>query len=53
MLECPGVLVELADWESAGAREAHTKTAAEAGAYAPLLDLLTATFRATVISQLP
>jgi quinol monooxygenase YgiN len=47
------VLVEIADWESAEAREAHVQEAAATGAYAPLLELLAAPFRATVISQLP
>jgi hypothetical protein len=47
----PDVLVEIADWESAVAREAHMREAAATGAYAPLVDLLAAPFRATVISQ--
>ena len=47
------VLVEIADWESAEAREAHMHEAAATGAYAPLLELLAAPFRVTVISQLP
>jgi quinol monooxygenase YgiN len=49
----PDVLVEIADWETAGAREAHLKEAAATGAYAPLAGLLAAPFRATVLSQLP
>jgi quinol monooxygenase YgiN len=49
----PDVLVEIADWESAEARDAHMKEAAATGAYTPLLELLAAPFRATVISQLP
>jgi quinol monooxygenase YgiN len=49
----PDVLVEIADWESAEARDAHMKEAAATGAYAPLLELLAAPFRATVVSQLP
>jgi len=49
----PDVLVEIADWESAEARDAHMHEAAAAGTYAPLLELLAAPFRATVISQLP
>jgi quinol monooxygenase YgiN len=49
----PDVLVEIADWESAQAREAHMRAAAATGAYAPLLELLAAPFRATIISQLP
>jgi quinol monooxygenase YgiN len=49
----PDVLVEIADWESAQARDAHMQEAAATGAYAPLLELLAAPFRATIISQLP
>lgn len=49
----PDVLVEIADWESAEDREAHMKEAAATGTYAPLLELMAAPFRATVISQLP
>jgi quinol monooxygenase YgiN len=47
------LLVEIADWESADARTAHMRQAAATGAYAPLLELLAAPFRATVIKQLP
>jgi quinol monooxygenase YgiN len=53
VLDDPDVLVEIADWESAEARDAHMKEAAATGAYALLLGLLAAPFRATVISQLP
>ena len=53
VLDDPDVLVEIADWESAEAREAHMKGATATGAYAPLLELLAVPFRATVISQLP
>jgi quinol monooxygenase YgiN len=49
----PDLLVEIADWESADARDAHMKEAAASGAYTPLLEQLAAPFRATVISQLP
>jgi hypothetical protein len=49
----PDILVGIADWESAEARDIHMKEAAATGAYAPLLELLAAPFRATVISQLP
>ena len=49
----PDALVEIADWESAGAREAHMREAAATGAYGPLPDLLAAPFRARVISQIP
>ena len=53
VLDNPDVLVEIADWESAEAREAHMKEAAATGAYAPLVELLAAPFKATVICQLP
>ena len=49
----PDMLVEIAEWESAEARLAHMEEAAATGAYAPLLELLAAPFRATVISPLP
>jgi quinol monooxygenase YgiN len=52
VLDDPDVLVEIAGWESAEARDAHMKEAAATDAYAPLLELLAAPFRATVISQL-
>ena len=53
VIDDPDVLVEIADWESAEAREAHMKEAAATGAYAPLVELLAAPFRAMVIGQLP
>jgi quinol monooxygenase YgiN len=53
MLGDPDVLVEIADWESAEARDAHMREAAATGAYARLVELLAAPFRVTVISQLP
>ena len=53
VLDDPDTLVEIADWESAQARETHLQEAAAAGAYAPLVELLAAPFRATVISALP
>lgn len=49
----PDLLVEIAEWESAEARLTHMDEAAATGAYAPLLELLAAPFRATVIKQLP
>ena len=52
-LDSPDVLVEIADWESAEARQAHLEEAAASGAYAPLTELLAAPFRATVIRPLP
>ena len=49
----PEMLVEIAEWESAEARLAHMEQAAATGTYVPLLELLAAPFRATVIRQLP
>jgi quinol monooxygenase YgiN len=51
-LDNPDLLVEIAEWESAEARVAHMQKAAASGAYAPLMDILAAPVRATVISQL-
>jgi len=53
VLEDPDVLIEIADWESAEARAAHMQESAATGAYAPLLEMLAAPFRVTVIKQLP
>lgn len=53
VLDHPDMLVEIAEWESAEARVAHLQRSAATGAYAPLLELLTAPVRATVIRQLP
>jgi hypothetical protein len=47
------MLVEIAEWQSAEARRVHMEEAAATGAYAPLLEMLAAPFRATVIKQLP
>ena len=53
VLDDPDTLVEIADWESAAARDAHMKESAATNAYAPLLQLVATPFRATVIQQLP
>lgn len=53
VLDNPDVLVEIADWESAEARAAHMKEAQASGIYAPLVELLAAPFRATVVKELP
>jgi quinol monooxygenase YgiN len=53
VLDNPDMLIEIADWESAEARVAHMEDSAATGAYAPLLEMLAAPFRATVIRQLP
>lgn len=48
----PDVLVEIAGWESAAARDAHLREAAATGAYAQLVELLAAPVRATVLRAL-
>ncbi|HET7716763.1 MAG TPA: antibiotic biosynthesis monooxygenase family protein [Bauldia sp.] len=53
VLDDPDTLVEIAEWESAEARMAHMRESAATGAYAPLMELLAAPFRATVIRRLP
>ena len=53
VLDDPEMLIEIAEWESAEARVAHMEESAATGAYAPLLKMLAAPFRATVIRQLP
>jgi len=53
VLDNPDMLIEIAEWESAEARVAHTQDSAATGAYEPLLEMLAAPFRATVIKQLP
>ena len=52
-LDDPDMLIEIAEWESAEARAAHMEESAATGAYAPLLELLAAPFRVTVVKQLP
>jgi hypothetical protein len=53
VLDNLNILVEIADWESAEVRAAAMQDAMASGAYAPLVELLAAPFRATVIRQLP
>jgi quinol monooxygenase YgiN len=52
VLDDPDMLIEIAEWESTAARDSHMKEASSTGAFAPLLDLLAAPFRATVIREL-
>jgi len=49
----PDLLVEIAEWESAEARDAHMKEAAAAGTYGPLFAQLAAPGRVTVLRRLP
>ena len=51
-LDDPDVLVEIADWVSAEAREAHMNDAATAGTYAPLVEMVAEPFRVAVLSAL-
>jgi len=52
VVDNPDILVEIADWTSVEVRATAMQKAMEAGAYAPLEELLAAPFRATVIRQL-
>jgi quinol monooxygenase YgiN len=47
----PDVLVEIADWESAEAREALMEDTSVMDAMAPMFELLAAPFRATVVTR--
>ena len=47
------MVIEIAEWESGEARLAHLDESTATGAYAPLLEMLAAPFKATVIRQLP
>ena len=49
----PDLLIEIADWESVEAREAHVQEAATSATFAPLGETLAAPSRATVIRELP
>jgi quinol monooxygenase YgiN len=51
-LDDPDLLIDIAEWESAEARQAHLAQAAASGAYAPVMELLAAPVRATVIRRL-
>jgi quinol monooxygenase YgiN len=53
VLDNPDALVEIAEWQSAEARAAHMQEAAVSGAYDPVIEMLAAPFRATVIRALP
>jgi quinol monooxygenase YgiN len=53
VLDDPDVLVEIAGWESAEARQAHMEASASTGVYAPLADMLAAPSRVMIIRELP
>jgi quinol monooxygenase YgiN len=46
------VLVEIAEWESIEARDAHMKDAAASGVYAPLAGMVAEPFRVAVLRPL-
>jgi quinol monooxygenase YgiN len=52
VLDNPDMLIEIAEWESVEARDAHMRESAATGAYAPLVEMLAAPFRATVVRPL-
>ena len=52
VVDDPDILVEIAEWESAEARQAHMEKAAATGAYAPLTEMLAAPVGATVMRPL-
>ena len=52
VLDNPDMLIEIADWDSAEAREVLMKETAANGMYAPLAEMLAAPFRATIVRQL-
>ena len=47
------MLIEIAEWESAETQKVHIEKAAAADVFAPLLELVAAPFKATVIQKLP
>jgi len=51
-LDDPDLLIEIAEWESAEARLAWVEAMAPTAAYAQLVEMLAAPFRATFIRQL-
>jgi len=53
VLDQPDALVEVADWESTEARNKHMEQARATNAFAPLLPLMGAPFRITVLERLP
>ena len=52
VLDDPDTLIEIAEWVSAEARVTHMQESAATGAYEPLMELLAAPIRATVIREM-
>jgi quinol monooxygenase YgiN len=53
VLDSPDLLIEIAEWESADARIAHMQESADTGVYEPVIAMLAAPIKATVIRELP
>lgn len=51
VVDDPDTLVEIADWETAAAREAVMSDPATAEAMAPVLELLAGPFKATIVQE--
>jgi hypothetical protein len=51
VIDDPDGLVEIAEWESAEAQAAAVEPALASGVYAPVMELVSAPFKATRISQ--
>ena len=51
VIEDPDMLVEIADWESAEARDAAMQNLLTADVLAPMLELMAAPFRSTVVTR--
>lgn len=51
VVDDPDMLVEIADWETAAARDAVMRDPATAEAMGPVLELLAGPFRATVVQE--
>lgn len=51
-LDDPDMLVEVAEWDSAEARDVHMREAAASGTYASLAEHIAAPFRVTVLNPL-
>jgi quinol monooxygenase YgiN len=52
-LDDPDLLIDIADWETPEARMVHLEKSMAAGVYGPVIEMLAAPFRATVIRKLP
>ena len=53
VLDKPDMLIEIAEWNSAEEQKLHIEKATAEDVFAPLLELVAAPFKATVIQELP